>query len=178
VFHAGLPPRACPRRQALTNSLCAHGLHDRQKDGNLMVHWHGEISSRLAQYSGHRAEWRGTGVTVRCANPDSFAVSIDQVGSGFQVGFSGWHEEFPEFDTALNCFSFGLTGPCRLMVVLRGDRECAWTVQSLQEGVWETDSTTGLLLVPLWKRKRVEYRYNILPKAESTSQSSSDGRAS
>jgi hypothetical protein len=135
-----------------------------------MVDWQGEIARRLAQYSGHRVEWRDTGVTVRCENPNSFPVSIDQFGAGFQVGFSGWHEEFPDLDQALNCFSFGLTGPCRLVVVLRGDQECVWTVQSLQDGVWESDSTTGLLLVPIWRKKRVEYRYNTLQRSETTSQ--------
>jgi hypothetical protein len=127
-----------------------------------MFDWQEKIKTRLARYSGHRAEWRSTGVTVHCDNADNFPVSMDQIGNGVQVGFSGWHEEFSELDQALNCFSFGLTGPCRLMVVLRRKQECAWTVQSLQNGVWENDSTTGLLLVPVWQKKRVEYRRNIL----------------
>lgn len=134
-----------------------------------MKDWHEEIAGRLEQYTGHRAEWRNAGVTVHCDKPDSFPVSIDQVGAGFQVGFSCWHEEFPDLCQALNCFSFGLAGPCRLMVVLRGDMECAWTLQSIQEGVWQNDSTTGLLLVPLWRKKRIEYRYNALPKSQTTS---------
>jgi hypothetical protein len=127
-----------------------------------MFDWQEEIRRRLARYSGHRAQIRSTGVTVQCDNADSFPVSIDQFGNGFQVGFSGWHEEFSELDQALNCFSFGLIGQCRLMVVLRGEQECAWTVQSIQNGVWVNDSTTGLLLAPVWRKKRVEYRRNSL----------------
>jgi len=127
-----------------------------------MSDWTKEILNRLEKYSGHEVEYDSESVSVTCANDDHFAVSIYQFGDEFQVNFDGWHEHFEELSTALDCFAFGLSDRCRLKVILRGKMECAWTVQSQEETGWSDDTTTGLLVFPFWRSKRVELRKNVL----------------
>jgi len=131
-----------------------------------MLDWQSEINGRLARYEGYEAEWTDSGLTILCANRDSFPVSIEQQGREFQVSFSGWHEHFPERSGALDCFAFGLSRSCRLKVTRRGNLECAWTVQSLCEGAWTDVSTTGLMLFPFWKSSSVSFQQNQLTLKE------------
>ena len=48
---------------------------------------------------------------------------------------------------------------------MRGKSACTWTLESLVDGQWVADSTTGLLLFPFWRAWRVEYRQNSLVKS-------------
>lgn len=129
-----------------------------------MTHWNEAISARLENYSGYDVKWDTESLSVFCENPNSFEVSICELGDSFQVGFDGWHEHFDNLQTALDCFTFGLSTQCRLKVTLCGTAECAWTVQSQVGSNWEDDSTTGLLLIPFWRSKSVEFRHNVLLK--------------
>ena len=53
-------------------------------------------------------------------------------------------------------------------VVLRGNTETKWVVESLKDGKWTPDSETGLLLQPFWHSARIEYRQNnLLGRGES-----------
>ena len=89
-------------------------------------------------------------------------MGFRSTSTGFTVNFEGWHEEFTSEDEALNCFAFGLSPNCRLAVVLRGNTEKKWVVESLKDGKWTPDSETGLLLQPFWRSARIEYRQNNL----------------
>lgn len=44
----------------------------------------------------------------------------------------------------------------------RGDTATKWSVESLNEGRWIRDSTTGLMIQPFWRQARVVYRQNRL----------------
>ncbi len=127
-----------------------------------MLDWRESILARLEKYSGYEVKQSGTELRVLCKNPSSFEVSIRELDSRFLVCFDGWHEEFDIQKTALDCFAFGLTDHCRLKVVMRGSMECAWTVQSRGTNGWDDDSTTGLLLIPFWRPRRVIFRQNSL----------------
>ncbi len=128
-----------------------------------MAHWHKEITDRLEKHSDYEAQIEAESISVACNNPESFMVSIQSYADDFQVSFDGWHEHFQNANAALNCFAFGLSDECRLKVTLRGNMECAWTVQSQEEGTWTDDSATGLILIPFWHTKRIKFRQNILP---------------
>lgn len=134
-----------------------------RKKLNWMARWHDKILTRLEKYAGHKVKYDAESISIICENPDSFEVSIFELGDCFQVGFDGWHERFENLDAALDCFAFGLSERCRLKVTMRGRMECAWTVQSNETTGWENDSTTGLLLVPFWRAKRIVLRQNNLP---------------
>lgn len=82
---------------------------------------------------------------------------------GYTVGYDGWHAEFDDEEHALAAFAFSLSEDCRLKVVQRGDTDCSWTVKGRNEdGRWREDSTTGLLLIPFWKKRETVYRQNHL----------------
>jgi hypothetical protein len=105
-------------------------------------------------------EARGA-ITVHAPVPAGFSVWITD---GLTVGHDGWHEQFDAEDKALACFAFGFSDQCPLKVTLRGAFAHRWTLESLHDGKWLQDSTTGLLLFPFWRRARVEYRQNGLVK--------------
>lgn len=53
---------------------------------------------------------------------------------------------------------------------MRGSTACSWTVEGLEDGNWQGDSTTGLVLVPFWRKRRTLYRRNYhFPAAETES---------
>ncbi|MEM8686971.1 MAG: hypothetical protein AAGF81_06565, partial [Pseudomonadota bacterium] len=113
-----------------------------------MAGWQDDILSRLEKYTGYEVSHDDISLSVCCDNPESVEVSVWETGSSFQVGIGGWHEHFDALEDALNCFAFGLSEACRLKVTLRGSMECAWTMQSLEDGEWVDDTTTGLLFIP------------------------------
>jgi hypothetical protein len=119
-----------------------------------------KITGKLAQHPHIRFVATATEVRVPAANPNGFTVWLSERPDGFTVAFEGWHEEFSSEEDALNCFAWGLTPECRLRVELRGAFPYRWTAESMQNGGWVADSTTGLLLFPFWRRARTEYRQN------------------
>ena len=132
--------------------------------GAVLEHWREAILIKLDQYTGIKVNVHETSVSVTCQNPDSFDVSISADGDVFQVSFGGWHEHFDAEDDALNCFAFGLSKECRLKVVSRGRMDCSWTVQSQENGNWVDDTTTGLMLIPIWRRAQVRYCQNNIER--------------
>ena len=76
------------------------------------------------------------------------------------------HEVFDQEAEALACFAFGLSDRCRLATTYRGRFPVQWTVESREGDAWRPDSTTGLLFVPFWRRKRIEYRSNSVNVGE------------
>lgn len=99
----------------------------------------------------------GGRIVVPAATPEGFDVWINE---RLVVGYGGWHEELDTEDEALACFAFAFSGRCRLKVTLRGTFAYRWTLESLEDGRWVEESTTGLLFFPFWRSRRVEYRRN------------------
>lgn len=105
-------------------------------------------------------EANGT-IVVHAPTPNGFDVSISE---DLIVGYDGWHERFETPEKALECFAFGFSGRCRVKVTYRGKSAYRWTLESLEDGQWVEDSTTGMLFFPFWRSERVEYRQNGLLK--------------
>ncbi len=53
-----------------------------------------------------------------------------------------------------------------MKVTYRGKSAHKWTLESLEDGQWVEDSTTGLLFFPFWRSERIEYRQNGILKGE------------
>lgn len=121
-----------------------------------------KIKAKLAMYPDVRYSERENEIEVHPHDRSGFAVALIVRPGGFTVHFEGWHEEFTSEDEALDCFAFGLSPKCRLAVVMLGNTETRWTVESLEDGVWTADSVTALLLRPFWRSARVEYRQNYV----------------
>ena len=119
-----------------------------------------EVRDRLeAKHADLRyTEANGT-ITVHPRASTGFEVSISE---DLTVGYDGWHERFDAPEQALECFAFAFSDQCRLKVTYRGNFAHKWTLESLVDGRWVEDSTTGLLFFPFWRAKRVEYRQNAL----------------
>ena len=120
------------------------------------------IRTELSRYPGIRFDARPDRIEVHPANSAGFIVGLHVHARGFTVYFEGWHEEFISEDDAVKCFMFGLSSRCRLAVVLRGQFPVKWTVEHFEDGRWMSDSETGLLFQPFWRRRRIEYRQNFL----------------
>lgn len=116
------------------------------------------IKEKLSKYPNLTYEQGERSLTV--SPEDGFSVSLFENNPGYAVHFEGWHEEFSDQDEALNCFAFGLSDQCRLEIMKRGQFEYKWTLQHLVEGNWVEESSTGLMLVPFWRKKTVVYRQN------------------
>ena len=137
-----------------------------------------DIKTRLSRYPHIRYESDASSITVFPHSPDGFAVTlVVNDGNLYTISFEGWHEDF-EGEEALNVFAFGLSYECRLKEYRRGNFAYKWTVEYLDdEGQWQEESTTGLLLFPFWKRSTVRYLQNnllhretIVPTVDSHSQ--------
>ena len=126
-----------------------------------------DIKTRLSRYPHIRYESDASSITVFPHSPDGFAVTlVVNDGNLYTISFEGWHEDFEGDDEALTAFAFGLSDECRLKEYRRGNFAYKWTVEYLDdEGQWQEESTTGLLLFPFWKRSTVCYlQNNLLPR--------------
>ena len=121
-----------------------------------------EIKARLQKYPQARYEFGKRWIRVLPACDKGFAVELIAGRNRSEVYFKGWHESFADPEEAFNCFAFGLSSDCRLRVFQRGSFEYNWTVEYNEEGEWIEDSTTGLFLIPFWRRKRIVYLQNNL----------------
>jgi hypothetical protein len=100
-------------------------------------------------------------IEVSPSSSDGFTVGLLGSAAPFTVYFDGWHEDFATEEEALNCFTFGLSGGCRLRVEYRGRTPVKWTVQSREQtGEWVGISVVGMLLVPFWRPKRIVHLRN------------------
>lgn len=97
---------------------------------------------------------------IPAQNSAGFRVWIQEHNDGCTVGFDGWHEEFRDMDSALNCFAFGLSTACRLKVFRRGNVDYKWQVLHQVDGQWVADSETGLLFFPFWRPREVRELQN------------------
>lgn len=120
------------------------------------------IESKLARHPAVSYRRDGHSLTVDPTTPDGFEVGFAMVNDDYLVWFEGWHELFATQEEALNAFSWGLSPACRLKLTYRGSWPVAWTVQARVDGVWRDDSTTGIVMWPFWRRKRVAYKQNTV----------------
>ena len=120
------------------------------------------IKGKLSAHPEMRYSEGPNEIDVKPPDSSGFSVGFRITPTGFTVNFEGWHEEFTSEDEALDCFAFGLSPNCRLAVVLRGNTETKWVVESLEDGNWTPDSETGLFFQPFWRWARIEYRQNNL----------------
>lgn len=126
-----------------------------------------DIKARLKKYPDVRYEWDASSITVRPSSPDGFAVMlVVSAPNSYTIAFDGWHEDFEDPEEALEVFAFGLSNECRLKEFRRGRFAYKWTVESLEDGRWEEQGTTGLLLFPFWMKKSVRYLQNNLLRSD------------
>ena len=130
----------------------------------MRIHAIDRIEAKLKKYPELSYEIEGNNISVKPVVESGFWVYFIVRKDGYTVGFDGWHEEFQDEERALDCFAFGFSDQCRLKVVKRGKMECSWSVEGWDGERWVEDSTTGLIFVPFWRRKTVEYRRNDLIK--------------
>jgi hypothetical protein len=135
-----------------------------------------EIVERLQKYPQLSFRVQANSIQVDSTSSTGFSISLICGRAGYTVCFDGWHEEFSSEEDALNCFAFGLSDECRLKVARRGRIESSWTVEYRDGQNWVEDSTTGLLLIPFWRRREFVYRQNDIIRrdgnASPTSRSS------
>ena len=105
-----------------------------------------KIKTKLSAYADVQYSESADAIEVHPRDQSGFTVDLRMTLSGFTVNFEGWHEEFTSEDEALDCFAFGLSPKCRLVVVLCGDTETTWVVEGFENDAWTPDSETGLLL--------------------------------
>jgi hypothetical protein len=126
------------------------------------------LVAKLAKYPEAEVTRSEGSISIRPLGDAGFTVELLVGTDGYTVLFDGgWHEEFDTEEEALNCVGFGLSSTCRLAVTYRGSTPSRWAVQSRQEGDWKTDSVTGLLIFPFWRRPRVVYKQNDLVPSRS-----------
>ncbi len=122
------------------------------------------IQDKLTKYPELKYEIEGNRITIFPSSSTGFSVWLTENKNGFTVGFDGWHEEFSNQEEALDCFAFGLSDHCRLKVTKRGNFSCNWIVEVKKDDEWVEDSETGLIFIPFWKKKSVEYYTNSIIK--------------
>ena len=111
-------------------------------------------------------------ITVDPPTEEGFSVYLTEKDSGFTVGFDGWHEEFEDEAEALDAFTFGLSNCCRIRVTKRGASECKWALEASEDGEWVKYSAVGLIFIPFWRKKSIEYRQNNVILANRYDESS------
>ena len=123
-----------------------------------------EIKERISKYDGVEVEFGEKYASVKPTHPNSFNVRIDVTDQHFIISYNGWHEEFENYEEALENFAFGLSDQCRIKVTMRGDFEYKWEVQSAEKDLWMFESETGLLMFPFWRKKKIKFLQNNLIK--------------
>ena len=71
----------------------------------------------------------------------------------YTVAFGNWHGHFDTEEEAGNFVAMGLTDQCRLREISWGSKPSKWVVESLQNGRWVMEQTTGSLFFPFWKKR-------------------------
>ena len=121
-----------------------------------------EVKSKLEKYPHIKYEETSHSISILPNDESGFIIHLEENDSGFTVAFEGWHESFQEAEEALNCLAFGLSNMCRLKITSRGNSPQKWEVESKENNSWVTDSETGLLLFPFWRKQVVVYKQNNL----------------
>lgn len=115
---------------------------------------------RLLRCPAARAVATETTLEVPPRDDEGFTVRVRAGRRGSVVEFDGWYRRFPREEDALDCFEFGLSAACRLLVEYRGRRAVAWTVESREYGCWVPHRRVARRLVPFWRPPRFVLRQN------------------
>ncbi|HEY1421779.1 MAG TPA: hypothetical protein VGG90_13855 [Candidatus Dormibacteraeota bacterium] len=127
-----------------------------------------QLVAKLARYPEAEITRAESSISIRPPRNAGFTIDLHVDADHYSVFFDGgWHEEFETEEEALNCVGFGLSSSCRLTVTYRGSTPCRWAVQSREGGDWKTDSVTGLLIFPFWRRPRIAFKQNDLVASAS-----------
>ena len=122
-----------------------------------------ELKRRLNSLSNARYQADKDSITVFPNDTDGFTVTVTKNHANtYTVFFDGWHEDFDDLEEIVNVFGLGLSDECRLREYRRGSFAYKWTVETLEDGKWEEQSTTGLLLFPFWRKQQIRYLQNRL----------------
>lgn len=124
-----------------------------------------KIKEKLKNYPELKYQVVGNSISIPPILSTGFTIWLTENISGFTVGFDGWHEEFDHENDALNCIAFGLSDQCRLKIVKYGKIACSWTLEMKNEHGWAEESRTGLIFIPFWKKRSVEYLTNSIIKS-------------
>ena len=105
-------------------------------------------------------------IFVEKPREDGFSLGLTIDDRGYNVSFDGWFKSFVNEQEALECFTFALSGKCRLKVYRKGNVDYKWTLQYKTEIdskiEWHDDSTTGIQFYPFWKKEEVYFKQNNL----------------
>ena len=129
------------------------------------------IREYLSEYSGFDLSTGDAGledflVVVTCHNADAIPIALRAVGDSYIVSADLWRERYSDIDEALNCLFFFLGTNCRFKVVKHGQVTSAVTMEWLDRTLWCSDKTIRRHLVPVWRRARIDYRFNVLRPAQ------------
>ena len=130
-----------------------------------------EVKRRLQALPGLAFTQTADSIEVAPSNRSGFPVALTVEPKGFTVYFGGWHEHFESAREAVNCFSYGLRGDCRLRISYRGSTPYKWTLEHRREGQWVAESTTGSFLIPFWRRRQETLLSNQGDGADGVAQS-------
>jgi len=121
-----------------------------------------EVIKKLEKYPHIKYEDNIGSIAIYPENESGFIIELEEYNSGYTVSFEGWHETFESKNEALNCVAFGLSESCRLKITKRGAAQQKWEVESKENNAWVTDSETGLVFFPFWRKAVVIYKQNSL----------------
>ncbi len=125
------------------------------------------IREKLVRFPMIQFESDEDAMTVNPASYDGFTVTFYQCEQEYVISLGGWHEQFDDASEALDIFFRSLSNHARLDVRLSGDTEYQWTLETLENGLWQPHSTCGLLFFPFWRRRAAKIQQNdILPFQE------------
>ena len=116
----------------------------------------GKIKAKLGNYPQLSYRIEGDKIDVDAPTEQGFSVWLTVDEGEIIVGLDGWHEHFQDETEALNCFAWGLSDQCRLKVIMRGSTAYAWVAERKDGSEWRRQSTTALIFVPFWRKRRVE----------------------
>ena len=125
------------------------------------------IREKLKNYPDLKTEIYDDSIIIlpRTENEFQVTIEIDEYGK-YTVFFESWHDHFDNEEDALNCFAFGLSEDCRLKIIYRGEKPNAWITEFKENGNWKKYSTTSLIRLNFWKKKKVIYKQNKIIKQE------------
>ena len=124
------------------------------------------IQALLRKYPQARVESSPSRVTIFPQDDTGFVVSFEVLAARCRVFCEGWHADFQDADSALDCFTLALSPAARLRVTRRRGFSYRWELQSRTErGTWAGESEVRLFLFPFWGHKEVVYLQNRLLEA-------------
>jgi hypothetical protein len=122
-----------------------------------------EVLAILEKYSDIRYEKAENLIRVLPRLRDGFEVVIEQIWENhFSVSCDRWHEDFYNFEEALDCFFLGLSNRCRVKVQSKDGAPFRWTVEYLDDTDWHERSTNSVWTYRFLSSPTTSYLQNDL----------------